>query len=1436
MGNSISGNGGTGTGVVNRPSHNYPLTVNSNDLQDGHYVCFYTNLDSEQINKICKSMDGVSTITDLTIIIGGARTSKKTVNSKYYLTSVKYKNDNKDDTTTTAESTNADTKVKSTDKQTNDNNEISPTESTTNDFGIIMDSSYYLIISSSLLETATNEQIDLKRSVNSTKYGAIIYIGSKYKNYVETYFDAYITDDFKNIESSKNPINGIKKRKIFDELPSVPSIYFKLSTLQSQYSSRYFFVSVCKLTTLSNGMSHIETIRNNANLMAIYYYSKSDVFLKDALKQFVYDEFTIETSNSDYNIFSVGHQSPNPSTNTVVFRGRTIQLNPSSKSSDFRLSFPNGDLIPSDISKGFQQGKRLFPAGITDNVTQIFNPSQTIILNRNDFCLYIGFVKTDVEIDLIGTLLNGMNIPKQKFILYVNDDVFGKSYKLPDGLYTTPNNGITNIVYLKSGVNVSDNYYLTLGIDVTSTIDNDDIVNVPGDNKLQLKTLRNNEVLSKQAIFGSHAGDMKTIGAYIPDSELLLPTSYDNDSRLVVVCALNTTPSAIWNMAKNMVKRYDRKNWILYFSLLNDTTINDCNGFTILDNDHNMKILYSTEMLASVKVKQSYSFEVLVGKEKVFMLSQRYINSSTRKNYISVFSLYPGKIPSTEPEYQQYKYSLVKNLSYINYEIQELQSSLKDLFIGGLSNNITLYANMSKFKKPVINQEKLTGEKGMYFDYFPTINSASIMQSYLSVFEDFMSKGSNSKIVRYTCLMRVRKEWIKNSPPNKTYFEVIEGENTDLCLIFMFGGTDLRYTYNSATKTFTLPTFQSIIFDSSIAKDDVPKSSDVYIANQLEKITPPTDELRHINAPISASFFILRSTITSYEQLDSMAFFFRKYTTDIGSFMQNGSIFQTDISFTRHTLLKQTWFYFVYMINTLLKKTTETNANCIIFLKVTTFDETNIAIPSLKTSLQNCLSTGSIEKSLTKPTTPSGVFKNFSVTYDNVNRIYIISNIDVVIGANSAFYTFNYGRMYINSTEVKQTTELNDGDLKLDLISNSFYFTQDSNIFSRVSYAIREKSESPPIIYPQVDKASKKSSGVTITSDNSFWSSVRAFVYIDDLSKFEVANLIDMTKYLYVNLNRLFIISLVSYDITSPDSWVLNKCVVIRGNDKTTISMNLQNDNKYYYIKLNDPNVTTDFMKFGIWNSTADIKNSDLENLDFIVNKQKGTTYDGNMQILSNERIGIVDNFINFTFPKDTMGSFPKFNEFTTKLNKYILFVRPIEKNVLSNLILNNGIAVLELNMLTANDQFDFSEIINYVVQWRALSKNQLQRVIIFMNRGRSIKRPNKEYKLEIDGLSYNTSEFTFTDNPDVIIFPKCDYNKLDNSWILADNAYYLNPTFKTTTTNNNVNYAIYSGPTKKQNNIDIYIGPQSKYKQLSSNTSNYLNMSINIKNVITKI
>lgn len=1406
MGNSVSSVSGGGANKNNRPNGTkFLVTPNSNELLDGHYVCFYPKLSVEEINNICKSMDGVAVITDLSIIIAGARSTKTKINNKYKLVSVKLRED---------DNTNA---TKTTDDNKNDTTTTTKAKES-NDFNIELNSNYYLLITPTILfESANDKEIMLKRYLDSSHL-VNIKIGSSYEKYTEKYFDAYITDDFKSFKNSSNPINSIENRKFFLELDSVPSIHLKLTTLQVRYNTKYSYATVYKIKTLSEAMTHINTMQNSTNLLGIYYYNVKDLFIRDAMKQFVLKESDLEISDANYYIFSIGHTSTNMTNKTIKFKNRTISLKPNTMT-DFKLIFSSdvGSLVPKDIRFGYQQQKGLFISKINDKVTQVFPPTQIIQFSRTNFLLYIGYIDPEYEIDIIGSLLNASSPPTRKFILYCKSDVIG-SFSLPEGLYKTQHNGITNIKDLKSGTNISNNYYLTIGLEPSSTTKDYDVVST-GANKLNIKTLRNNEIKAKQALLATHAGDMKEEGAYILDSELIPPNHYTNDDKLVIICAIETTPTAIWNLAKNLLYKLKYVNWIMYFSLHENFTLNECSGFIIIQNDRNMKILCPRDRPFHIESRNSYSFGVILNNEKLFLFSQMYITSSVREKYLGAFSIYPRQIPSSESNYQQYKFSSINKLSYVDYDIPEVQYSLKDNFIGGMINPLVIYSNMKKLVNPKLDQELLSNTKFMFFDYLPTIKNIKIMESYLTAFENFLSQGSNSEIISYTCLMRVRKEWVKTKVPNKQYFEIIEGANKDYCLIFVFGGTKTRYKFNSSTRSFTLNKFQSIVLNSEIAKSKTAQSNtNIYMEDPLDAIIKPSDEVKYLNIPINASFNIKQKTVITYAEMDNLSWYSLEYTDNLGTNIINGNILQPDLSYIRYTYLSQSLYEFIVTINTITSKTDTVVRNGIVFVHINTLDSVNIQLPGFRDA---------VEKFIRK--NPASVLQTYKVIFDNVNQVYIITNIDVVISQKADSYAIRNDPIYIRSKQNPLSVYV-EKELILDMLDTKFLFDDNSSTYSRSMFSVRLTPETHPIEYPQVDKAARKSAGVTIKSDNRFWQSIRSFVFIPNLEKFEIANLVEMAKYLSIDLDQFFIISKVSYDITSSEPWMQDRLVVIRGNENAKINIKSKIKNLYYYIKLEDTRYKNDYMKFAVWDSKTPPTVDNLADIDFIINDNTGIEYDNTKKVLSNERIGINTNYLSFSFPNDTLTSFPKFVNFTTGLNKYILFARQIQKDKLNIGTLKNSVAAVELIKLTDNNPINFSEIINFIVQWYTLEKGNLKYIIFSTNSLGNIKKPDKEYKITIDDITYNTSDFTYTDNQNVIIYPKVqNFNKINNTYTLSDKVSYCTKTDNISNLKND-NIVLFSGPP-----INVFVGANSKFDILRNKAFKHVNMELVIQCIVEK-
>lgn len=1421
MGNSLSGSSGQGGNKDKSPSNTkYPLTVNNNYVQDGHFVGFYNGLTVDQINDVCKSMNGVATITDLTIIVSGAHAAKKNISTKYFITNIKVRESEKPPSTENATADAADDKENADEKP-----------AAKNDFGIQLDANYLMVISTVLLQEATAEQITLKRSTDE-KYVAVIKIGSQFAKYTEDYFDAYITDDLTEMKSSSDPINLTMKNKIFQELATVPCIYFNIKTMQMFYNARYLYASVCKLTTLSNGMKHIKTVSENENVIGIYYYDKKNILMRHCLKKYVYTDDTFELNHGDtYYVFTVGGVNANSSNNTISFRNRTLSL--TSSMSDFALVFSggNGDLKPKDISRGYQLSRRLFIGDVVDNITQIFPPDQTIQLKRSDFQLYIGYIEPSNEIDIIGSLLNAVNLPKNKFILYPNTNVFG-SYSLPKGLYKTSNNGITNIEDLKDGVNVSQNYYLTLGVSSSTLSTKDyDIVN-PHGGSLNVSTLRRNEVKSKQALLVSHTGDMKSMGVYIPDSQLLLPAAYANDDKLVIVFAMEVTPTAVWNMAKNLLHKYERKNWLLYFSLLKNFKLGECTGFTSVAHDNNMILLYPDTIEFSVARPDTHSFTVTTKvreHRRIFIFSQHYIALEERNNYIGAFSVYPSRVPSSVGESHKYKYSIVQNLSYIDYNDIEVQYSTSDAFIGGLSNTMTVYADVNTYTRPTINQRLLQSGVGIYIDYFPTMVSDKILKSYMDEFSSFMKQGSNGSIIKYCCLMRVRKEWLKGVTPDPQLYQVIEGKNKEYVLVAMLGGTTTRYTYNKNKHCLQLDQYPTLFFDSDAAQSKKAQTDDVYIEDPLTEYPKAYDELRNINLPLELYVQIADSPITSYEKRDGIFLHMREKKVridDITPFIVNGSISQPDMSITRHTFIGINWIYFLYYVATLKKVTQPAKTNSLLFLYVDSFTDRNLESPALGDTLETYLKK---DVSDGKPSP----FQTHRVIYDSINKLYIVTNVDVIIERTAKFYSFNNTRMYLNSKWTTFDEEMDDKDMLLDILNDTFKIKTNSSLYRPNNFSIRMDENADIFTYAQMDKMARQSLGVTVKTDNIFWNSISCFVFINDLEKNEIKNLIELFGHLSVNLDNFFVVSTVSFDNTTPVSWFYDRCVVIPGNEMSKISITDSKSNKFYYVKVTDLFFKDYYMKFGVWKTTDPPTSMDITDVDFIINKSKGIKYENNVHVLSNERIDIANDYMQFNFPEETLTSYTKFVDFTTNYNKYILFARPVPKKELKGVYIS-GVVVLEIEPAHEDAFIDFSEIINLVVQWRALTKNTLHRIIIHLVGDSLLERPSQHYKLEIDSLVYSTEDFTFTENANVVIYPKVEYDAAAGAYVLEEGVLYLNP-LKEPPSNYNNSTVFYEGPSVSENKIVARIGAQSAYKRATNFRLSYVNMNMYVTETITK-
>lgn len=1419
MGNSvssISGGGGNNPG-----EKKYPLTVNTSGIEDGHYVVFYSGLSVDQVVNICESIEGIPTVTDFTIIIPGVYSKNTNINNQYTLTSVKLEpsqpSQSQPSESQPTQPTPVQSSVEGEEAEKNETKEKSETK-----YGIIADNNYYLLVTkSSLYISATKDSIVVLRGADSESFECRIRIGSSNSTYKTTYFDAYITDDFSNMLSSSNPINPIVKKRVFNELSIVPTIYLNLVSYQlmKRYNARYMYAVTCRIDKLETGMAHINTVRSNANIMAIYYYNAEDKFIADAVN-FVIDKDSYSLTNNGVTVFPVGHEAPDKDNRTVRFKGRTLSMDTSKTNNKAQLQLVKTkdvlDIVPPNISVGYQQGTRLF-VSLPDNVTQIFSPNQTLQLSRTDFQLYVGLMDVDFEVDIIGTLCNVPKMPENKFIIYFSGDkeIFN-SYVLPDGLYKIKNGdksiGITNINPLKDGVNLS-NYYLTLGLGKDEPITKYDVVV----DKNFVKTLRNNQVKSNQSMIATHGVDMRNFGYYIPNSELLLPANYTNDDKLVVVIGMDETPSAIWNMAKILRYKYERKNWVLNFGLLENNILGECEGFKVLTADKNMYILYPDNFNGTISQPDNKSFDVTIEGRKTMLVSQHHIVKSIREDYVAYFSAYPGEISKSVQDYQQFKYLQAQKISYVDYGIAELKISTKDNFIGGMSNTFTLYADKVKFDKPEIKTDYL-GKTHMCLDYFPHIPSSDVMMAYLAAYKLFIKQGTNDQIIKYTCLMRVRKEWLVGKTP-EDYYEVITGANKDFSLLFLFGGKNSRYNYDASKKEFTSSGFQTIVFDSVKAKSETPPTNgEIYMENPLDEMIKPSDDVNYINGPLNYSWSMLTSTVFAYNQNDFIALRLTPYNETMSAvFTPNGSVIQSDVSLSRQTFFNTDWTYFVYTLATLVnKEKTPPTSNCCLFFEIKTFQDTNMKMPSLKQSIKDY-----IKKANT-------AFVKFDVIHDNINRLYIMSNIDIVLSMDASYYTYDYSRMYIRSEKFPTASLGSDStDLLLDMIDSKFVFNASSNMYTNVVYSLRVSQESSPIVYPQVDKSSRRSEGVTVQTDNSFWNSIRAFVYIDDLERFEIDNLVSMTDYLQSDLNGFFILTKVNYDITSSETWMLGRCVVVRGNSKTPITIEERLNKTYYYIKVNDAKYAGDYMKFAIWNTDRKPESKDIENIDFIINnKSVGVEYGGDISVQQNERIGIATNYMTFNFPNDTLKSYPKFINFTNSLNKYILFARPVVKEAIKERE-NDTIAIMHIELISGD--YDFSEIINYIVQYRTLTKNTIKYFIIFTP-VKTIKKPDKQYKMVVGDLTFDTSEFVFTSDPRVLIYPKIDLDPTTSAYKLLPDVLFFNTGFK--------------GPSSPGENVYIH-GPDNDNMVVDLGTSNYkkgpgtnqtfLNMRMNIVSLISK-
>lgn len=1376
MGNSLSGgNDKTTGGGGGRPGGGnvYPLTVNSNALEDGHYLCFYSSLTVDQINNICKSLDGVAGITDLTIIISGATTTRSNmskITSKYIINKVMVKESESSSTVTTDDKTDDKTAKDNNSNTTTKKDDDTTTTTDTNTYGIsLLENSYIIISSAILLNSATKNEIILKRSINENEGDAIVKIGSSFSSYTEKYFDCFLTDDLKTLQSSSNPINKITKIRVFQELPAATSIYFNITTLQLTYSGRFSYITVCNVNNLNLAMSHFKSVNNNSNCMAIYYYDKKDNFLRDALKTYVYDKTNpvVETSTNDKYIFSIGHNSPNPNNKTVRFLDSIINLTPDATTNipDFKITTNNWKLLPTNISKGFQLSKRMFSNGIVDNTTQVFGKNQTIQYNRSDFMFYVGFLKADTEIDIVGTLFNATTLPTRKFILYYSENVFG-DYNFPNGLYRVGNNGITNIANLKDGVNISNNYSLTLGLSNNATVEQYDIIST-SNYGVNVKTLRNNHVNSKQAIFSSHPTDLTTAGAYVSDSVLIIPSNVTplDTNKFYVILSIKTTPTAVWNLAKNLLYKYNCKNFVIYVTLIEGFSLNNCNGFTIYKHKNKMILICpdTTNQLTYTIKNEDGAFSISNDKnEKLFYGSQSYIDKSIQKNYLNYFSIYPEKIPSSESEYQQFKYALIQNMSYIDYNVRETQVNLSDLFVGGPSNTLTLYLNMVKLPDPIINQVYLNDTVGIYFDYFPSITSKNLMDSYINVFRTFLNNGDNKNIIGYTCLMRVRKEWLTSTnKPDENYFQIIEGDNKDYSLLFMFGGKKRRFIYNSGNKSFTSSGFQSIILNTEEASKIQPtniKSKDIYIENPLDAVIKTSDAVRNLSVPLNVSFNYAVRPITSYEKFDFISLYLRPYAelNSSNTVFFSGDIIQSDISLTRCTAIYLYLYETILLLNTINNKTINSTYFA-LFINILDIYTTNTKLPSFLTHAQEFFKT-------TQPT--------LKVIYDSVNNIYIITNAKLIISPGSDYYSLNNGKILINSPHVKYNDKYDSKyDLMLDLSNSKFEFDSTNITYQSRDFGMRTYSGGEVTPFSQVDIVSRTTSGITVNSKFDFWQSVYSFIYLPEIDKVEVENLQSLNIRLRQSLRNFFIVSLVSYDNTTSEPWIYDKCIVIRGNENHSINIT-KNQNRYY-IKIYDIDYTSVFMKFGLWYSGQAASGSDLLELDFLFNKSVGINYMDIINVLFNERVDIQTNYYNFTIDNTTLASFPKFSNFLNISNRYILFQRPVDKGIMGNFENGKNI-VLVLEGTDMRTETHFSEIINYLTQIHTMAKGNISYIIFYKNDSLGIKKPDSVQTIRIDKIDYSSDNFVYTENPNVVIFPKTsNYDSISKVYNLTDNIQF---------------------------------------------------------------
>lgn len=1459
MGNSLSSISGTGgVGGDNDPKREkYPLTFNATELDSGHYIAFYNDLKVDDINNILSSMTGVSAIVDLTLIIAGARSTTSTVaNTSYIIKSIQYRkstssdkpdaqtdedapkkseSDEKGDTSSsvlTAAATETDDK----DKTTKDNDKTTEDNDKSNLFKVTLDKDFLMIITvNSLLKSVNEKSLTVLRSFDEVYTSQILF---KPDSTITEHYDAVLTEsnDSITIKSSDNPANSIKARKIFMELADVSTIYLETVTLQLTYNARYRYSATYKIENLELALQHINTIRSNENIMTIYYYDNSNKFLEYGLKKFVPEIENITVVNNKNTYFAVGQQDQKPEKNLITFSDRTFDLNFSSQQStnDFKVTETTNTkaiITPLDISCGYIQTRTLFNK-FQDNVTQVFQKNQTIQLSRYDFQLYIGYINVLEEIDIVGTLLNTTTIDTltQKFILYCNKDIFSDYTSKNSKLFIHDKNMITNIDKLKDDsaeINISQNGYLTLSTSKSSDITQYDIVN-SDTTKLQMKTLRNNQIETKQALLSTHSGDMKSTGGYVPDSSIQLPSNYlqqdENSDKFVVVYAIETTPTAVWNMARNLVSFHSKTNWLLYFSLLEKfaNSLGTQENFDIVKLSHNMMMVYPKNNEKTVTVNDDKKIVITINETKVLILDEKYIQRDVREqaDTLSTFSCYPGKVTAAiDDNFSKFIYDSVKKLSYIEYDesMQTLFVSTNDIFVGGMANTLTLYANLTKIPRPTIDSASFTNTSVKCFDYLPSIKSNTILQQYITVLLEFFNVNSQS----YICVIRILKS-IKVD--EDAHFTRVSGANELYDLLIFRSNDTLTHKFDKSTMTFTFDNYPSITFDTEKAKSKEPLSKDViYLENPLDKTIKASDDDRYINMTVTNAIDFKRDPAITYNNIDNISLVLSDVTnttrTDI---TMQGGLFSSNLSNSRYTYMSMDLYDYNNMLTYILEsKTNVTQAPGIIILKNRTLESQRYIHNSLVNIVKNLLKNN---EQMTK----------YNAFYDNVNKLLVLTNVTIVVDINSLKYTINYDNFYIKSKKNPNVTldPLYDRDFILDIRDSKFEFLSTSTIFNPQTFTWKyERDVAIRVTGAQLDKVIYNAYGVKITSDNNFWKSIRAFVYIDKLMRDEITNLIKFCSTYTNNLQNFFILSIVDHDQTSSNKGLVGNCCVICGNDSTEITIN--KNQRFYYVKLVDPNYKDSFMKFGMWTDTVNKPGSvDLKDLDFIINKFTGKEYTDDHKISTNERISVVKNFINFEFPEGTGSTFQKFFDFANNKNIYILFARPIPKEIFnSNTIVpqnNTTVAVMEIT--TTGTAIHLSEVINYCTQFRILSKNTIS-FIIYTPKN-TITQPDKVYEVEIDSIMYSTKNFKFTENAKVLLYPSVELTKVDGVYNINDTVQFLQPGRDIPSVNQNK--VLFSGPSEKSG-ISANIGTSSKYSKLNNIKQQHIDMTINIHDIVTK-